>query len=341
VPPRLLIAPALLALVPVAAQAAPKTDVLILINGDHITCEIRSLGRDQLVAKTDHIGTITVKWGRVAELSSARVFSVETATGILFVGSLQSAGPGRVTVVSHGGVDVTLQLSEIVGIRSVSTSWFGEVDGNLNFGFSYTRGSGVAQLNVSFAANFRRPKKETSIDFDSMFTRTKDVSESSRSSLRATHYRYLNQRWLWGVTGEGQRNSDLGIKFRGLAGSGMGYRFLRTNHQEFIMVGAAVLNREVPLEGHATSNAELSIGAVYGLYLVSFPKTNIDIDAELLPSLTESGRVRFELNSSVGRELWHDFTVTASLYDSYDNRPPGGSTLTNDVGVALSIGWTF
>jgi hypothetical protein len=335
------IASVLALLLPSLGEAAPKTDILILGNGDRITCEIKSLYRDQLTAKTDSIGTITVKWGRVSELTSTRRFSVETSQGFRFVGSLRSVGPRRVTVVS-GDVDlVTLDLDAIVLIRSVSMAWYGEIDGNLDLGFSYTRGSGVAQASLDFSATFRRPTLETTFDLNGIFTRTNDTSESSRSSLRVGHFRYLSERWIWGVTGEGQRNTDLGIKLRGLVGVGAGYRLVRTNRQDFLTIAGVNFNREIPFEGDSTSNVEASLRATYGYFLVSFPKTNVDIDAELLPSLTDGGRVRFELNASVRRELWHDFSIAASLYDSYDNRPPGGSVLTNDVGVTLSVGWSF
>lgn len=40
------------------------------------------------------------------------------------------------------------------------------------------------------------------------------------------------------------------------------------------------------------------------------------------------------------RELWHDFFIGGSMYDSYDNRPPWG-TLKNDVGVRLTVGWSI
>jgi len=50
---------------------------------------------------------------------------------------------------------------------------------------------------------------------------------------------------------------------------------------------------------------------------------------------------RVQLDAGVKRELWKDFFVALSLYNSYDNRPPNPAANTNDVGVVLSIGWTY
>jgi hypothetical protein len=57
--------------------------------------------------------------------------------------------------------------------------------------------------------------------------------------------------------------------------------------------------------------------------------------------LGEPGRFLLTLNAPVRCELWHDFFIAVSLYDSYDNRPPASSTLKNDVGVKLTLGWSY
>ena len=36
-----------------------------------------------------------------------------------------------------------------------------------------------------------------------------------------------------------------------------------------------------------------------------------------------------------------DLFVAINLYNTYDNRPPNPEANTNDVGIVLSIGWTY
>jgi hypothetical protein len=43
----------------------------------------------------------------------------------------------------------------------------------------------------------------------------------------------------------------------------------------------------------------------------------------------------------VKRELLKDFFVGVSMYNTYDNRPPNPTADTNDVGVVMSIGWSY
>ena len=45
-----------------ALSARPKTDVLILKNGDHLTGEVKGLQYARLSFKTDTMETVSVKW---------------------------------------------------------------------------------------------------------------------------------------------------------------------------------------------------------------------------------------------------------------------------------------
>ena len=59
------------------------------------------------------------------------------------------------------------------------------------------------------------------------------------------------------------------------------------------------------------------------------------------PSLSDTGRQRVQLDAAAKREFWKDLFVAINLYNTYDNRPPNPEANTNDVGIVLSIGWTY
>jgi hypothetical protein len=53
---------------------------------------------------TDAVGTVSIEWGRVAQLISTQDIQVETSTGTRFFGQLvQSAKDGRVVVSTDDG----------------------------------------------------------------------------------------------------------------------------------------------------------------------------------------------------------------------------------------------
>jgi hypothetical protein len=48
-----------------------------------------------------------------------------------------------------------------------------------------------------------------------------------------------------------------------------------------------------------------------------------------------------DLFGRVKREFFKDLFVGLSLYNTYDNHPPNPTANTNDVGVVVSIGWSY
>ena len=56
------------------AWARPKTDVVVLDNGDRVSCEIKKLQRGKLTISTDASGTITLKWSHVVGLQSTFLY---------------------------------------------------------------------------------------------------------------------------------------------------------------------------------------------------------------------------------------------------------------------------
>ena len=62
-------------------RADPKTDVIVLTNGDRITGEIKSVEAAILTLSTDSAGTLSIEWVRVASLTSHTDFQFEMANG--------------------------------------------------------------------------------------------------------------------------------------------------------------------------------------------------------------------------------------------------------------------
>jgi hypothetical protein len=47
------------------------------------------------------------------------------------------------------------------------------------------------------------------------------------------------------------------------------------------------------------------------------------------------------LDTALRREVWKDFFLSVSVFDTFDSRPPNPDSNRNDVGVVLSFGWTY
>src|SRR6201982_3988294 len=82
---------ALALLFPVQLYARDKTDVMVMTNGDRMTCEVKGLSAGVLYVSFDYIdGTASVNWSKVARLESNQLFVVKTETGEVYTGTLRT-----------------------------------------------------------------------------------------------------------------------------------------------------------------------------------------------------------------------------------------------------------
>src|SRR5450631_1637849 len=71
--------------------AREKTDVLVMKNGDRMTCQVKGLDAGVLYVSFDYIdGTTSVQWSKVARLESKQLFIVKTEDGSVYTGSLNT-----------------------------------------------------------------------------------------------------------------------------------------------------------------------------------------------------------------------------------------------------------
>ena len=70
-------------------------------------------------------------------------------------------------------------------------------------------------------------------------------------------------------------------------------------------------------------------------------RRTLDITLQYYPSLSDAGRQRMQFDAGVKRELWKDFFVVAERLQHLRQPPAQPEANTNDVGVVLSIGWSY
>lgn len=72
-------------------QAREKSDVIVMKNGDKITCEVKGLSSNTLSISVDYIlNTISVDWTKVNHIDSRQSFLIRTQGGTVYRGSLST-----------------------------------------------------------------------------------------------------------------------------------------------------------------------------------------------------------------------------------------------------------
>ncbi len=322
------------------AAAAADTDLAVLKNGDRIHGEIKGLKFGRLELSTATMGTVYLEWDKVVALESPHYFEIEMTNGARYYGTLAPGDAGGLSVLLDGKA-TRLDVPLVVRIRPLKSSFWSRVDGAISLGASYTNSNGIGQGTMSANILTRRPRFEFSTKFDTTVTVQPDEPEELRTTWSTSYQRMLRHRWFVPGVVRLERNTDLGLALRSSIGSGVGRNLVQTNRSLLALGGGLLLNHENPVSGESTENVEAFFGATYEFFTYDTPKTTLDLGFTVFPSLNVGGRVRTEVTANLKREIIRDFTVGVTAYDSYDNKPPEGSSSSHDFGFSLSLGWTF
>jgi hypothetical protein len=340
-PARTLLVLILLVRLEAPAHSQGRTDVVTLRNGDRITGEVVRFERGRLEFKTDDAGTLYLEWDNLASVVTTRLVEVTTTDGRRFLGSLTHAADRSIAVLTPGGT-VLLTTAEVTSITPIGRNFWKRLDGSFDAGFSYTRSSGVAQLNVDSDTIYRRPAFQGRLKASVTQTKKEDEPDiDGRASVEASYLRYPWRRWVVLATSRFERNESLGLALRSQIGAAAGPRLVNTNRAQVAAGAGIVVNDERGIDVEPVRNLEALLVFVASYYTYDRPKTNLDLNLQYYPGLSNAGRHRVQLDAGVKRELWKDFFVGLSSYSSYDSRPPNPAADTSDVGVVMSIGWSY
>jgi Protein of unknown function, DUF481 len=324
------------------AHAQGRTDVVTLANGDRITGEIIRLERGRLEFKTDDAGTIYFEWDKLVGLVAARLVEVVTIDGRWILGTLAPA-PGRsLGVVTPVGT-ITLLMMDVNAMVPIGRSFWDKLDGSIDAGFSYTHSSGIAQLNLNSDTVFRTPAFEARLTGSLTQTEQEDVeaADDDRGFIDLSYIRYRWRIWFFKAAGRFETNESLGLTLRSQFGFSLGPRLLYTNRAQVVTGAGVSVNNEQGVDVEATQNIEALFYFRASYFTYDRPKTNFDLTLQYYPSLSDFGRQRLQLDASAKRELWKDFFVSLNVYNTFDSRPPNPAADTNDVGIVMSIGWSY
>jgi Protein of unknown function, DUF481 len=236
----------------------------------------------------------------------------------------------------------SLLMMEVTMIIPIGKSFWSRLDGSIDAGFSYTRSSGVAQLNVNSDTVFRRPASETRLTASLTETEKDDGSSGDdRGTVEFSYFRYRWQEWYVSGAGRFESNQSLGIELRSQAGFTVGPRLINSNRAQLVLGAGVAVNNEDGVEVESTQNLEAILMFRTAYFTYDRPKTTLDIKLLYYPSLSDFGRQRVQFDASAKRELWKDFFASVNVYNSFDSRPPNPTAATNDFGIVFSLGWSY
>ena len=323
---------------------AARTDVVELLNGDHITGEVTHVQRGKLGFKTDDVGTLSIEWTKVSYLSSNQHFEFEMSSGRRHFGTLIKSGKKGWLAIVDPDTEAVMEvsISEIVRVAVLDEKghFRDRVDGSVEFGYSDIKATDSKRLSFGFDLLHRDRVRMWGLSGMTLRSDT-PTSSSDSASLIAEHRRFFGNRRFYTGAVMLESNDELGLDLRTLIGGGIGSYFLQTDAQEFgLLVGLAWSNEDFA-DGQTNQSTELMVGASYDVFRFDSPKIDISGQVVVFPSITISGRVRANADLSVRYEIVKDLFAELRLTDSYDNKPQSIGAEMNDYSVITSLGYTF
>ena len=326
--------------------ARQKTDVIVMNNGDRLTCEIKQLNHGVLYASLDYIdGTITIDWSKVKQLESDQLFTVETVGGSTYAGRLRTTEspedqPRRIEIVEDPPQqNLVVEQSKIVQANQYDDSFWHRMHGSFSSGVTYNKSNNNTQYNLGSDLSYLRERSSLSLSYDSVLSNTSGTTATTRNQVNLKGERLLRwDNWYYEGTGIFLESSAQGINSQTTYGGGIGRYFINTNSTRLQL--ASGLGWQDTFYADRPTQNDLVFYIEGGLYLFRFKKTDLTVAPVLFPSITDGGRIRFNLNAKYKIQIISDLWWSISLYGNWDNRPPVGFTGT-DYGTSMGLTYSF
>jgi hypothetical protein len=327
------------------AQAKRK-DVVVMNNGDHFTGQVKRLQNGLLFVETDYVsGNIGLDWNQVQSVQSTATFQIVLNNGQRLTGRIEKA-PGEKTngqdfLIREATEEVQVASSSIAKIDSQKPTFWRQLQGAIDFGYSYTSGNSQSTFNADTNAAYQTKGWAAATAFDSTFGGQSGASKTNREDLQTTFAKFLNRNSYALTLSDFLHSSQQDLNLRTTIGEAYGRYLKRTTNSSLSWLGGIVYIHE-SFDTSAGQPSGQNMEAVVGLQYNSVRFNLGEFNSQVLtfPGLTDAGRVRLTTNNSLTIKLRNNFHLAFTLWDNFDSRPPV-TAKRNELGMSTGVGWSF
>jgi uncharacterized protein DUF481 len=342
---RIMIMAALLVCFSSAAHAERK-DIVIMDNGDRFTGQVKRLQNGLLYVETEYVsGAIGLDWNQVKSIQSTATYRIVLNNGQRLNGKIEKlpaeGSQGQDFLIREATEEARIPATAIATIDTVKPTFWRQLQGSLDLGYSFTSGNNQSTLNVDTNAAYKTAGWESALSFDSTFNGQSNSSKTNREDLQASFYKALNRNSFLAFLSDFLHSSQQDLNLRTTLGTGYGRYLKRTTNSNLAWLAGVVFMNE-SFDTSAGQPSDKNIEAVVGLeykYL-RFNFGEFDSQLETFPGLTDAGRFRLKTNNVLTIKLRNNFHLAFTLWDNFDSQPPP-TARRNELGISSGIGWSF
>ncbi|MEL4308020.1 DUF481 domain-containing protein [Joostella sp. CR20] len=319
---------------------AQTSDTLALDNGDIIVGEIKEMKNGVLSIETDYSDSdFTIKWIKVKKISSSQYYLVTLSNGVRLNTDLRTkAKDTGVVDLSSLNEKVTVNISDIVYIKAIKTSFFSRLSASLSVGYNFTKSNNLSQFTVRSTLGYIADKWGASGSFNSVRSKQDSVAETNRTDANIGAKYFLKNDWFMSLSGDFLSNDEQKLDLRTTIKGGLGKYIIHSNRVYFgTGAGLAWNNERFSDEDNTHRN---SLEAYLGLELNMFDFDDISLYSNFTayPSLTESGRVRTDFSLDLKYDLPYDFFLKVGFTHNFDSKPIADAAKVDYI-FQTTFGW--
>ncbi|HSS97879.1 MAG TPA: DUF481 domain-containing protein [Terriglobales bacterium] len=315
-------------------------------NGDHFTGEVKRLQNGLLFVETEYVSeNIGLDWNQVQSVQTTATYRIVLNNGQRLDGKIEkdtsAKGKTEDFLIREATEDVEVPSASIASIDTKKATFWRQLQGNIDFGYSFASGNGQSTLNTNSSAAYTTPRWEGSTSLDATFSGQPGASKTNREDVQGMFSKFLNGNSFLAALSDFLHRSQQDLDLRTTLGGGYGRYLKRTTNNNLAWLGGIVYVHE-SFNTASAQPSDQSTEAVLGLQynLVRFKFGEFASQVRVFPGLSDAGRIRLTTNNSATIKLTNNFHLQFTFWDNFDSRPPV-SARQNELGISSGIGWSF
>ncbi len=319
---------------------AQQPDSIVFKNGNYIVGEIKSMDRGIIQIETDYSDSdFKIEWEGIGYMSTKSLLLVSTTDGRRLYGTLESVDNNSVSVTSLEGETTVVPFNEIVYLKSVDQGFLDRLYAAIDLGYSLTKARNQRQFTIRSSAGYIAERWSIDAQYNSLMSKQDEVEDIKRTDGFFSFRYVLPHEWFAIAQVDFLSNTEQLLDLRTNSKLGIGKYIFRTNQLYWGVQGGFSFNNEnYQIDEDDRKSQEAWFGTELNLYDIG--DFSLLTKGTAYPSLSESGRWRFDFNIDLKYEFPLDFYIKSGLTLNYDNQPVMNSP-TSDYVWQTTVGWEW
>jgi hypothetical protein len=299
---------------------AQMSDSIQLKNGQTLIGTFKGWQNNEINFFIYDAGIISINYAKVNMLyANSAKYHIETFAGNVFYDTLICEKPGEF-IFTNNGNRVIISFKEIEFITSLKKGVI--PSGFIGIGYNYSKSNDFGLLAADGGLSIKSEDWIVEGAANTNFIHSKaNGLERNRKSGNLNVDRVINARWQSGIRYIYQRNKELGLAYRHLAGGGLLYKIIRKPNFHLNISSGIAASAESTFDDQKYNRFEIPF--LLELTVSKLGSTNLSLNHTQLffISVGNNRRIRHDGELRLNMQLFKKLSFTTYIFNNYDSAP--------------------